>query len=196
MNYLLIAINCRFTHSCLSLFYVRNELFKHIKGCKVTLHDFTINDPYFDTLTSLCSRENDALFFSVYIWNADYVLRLIRDIALIKPSLPIILGGPQVSALTKEDIPGQCTLVQGEIEGIPDTFYQDLQQGTLDSIYTCESTHSFEFPYTEEDLTETLTNKNIYYTSSMQSMTEMSLTLGPTKNRGQSTNAKSITINA
>ncbi len=166
MNFSIIAINCRYTHSCLSLFYVRNELLHFVRGCRITLHNFTINDPYFNTLTRLTSENHDALFFSVYIWNADYVLRLIKDIGRVKPSLPIILGGPQISALNQENLPAHCTLVHGEIEGIPDSFYTDLEQGTLGPDYSGGTHNSFRFPYTPEDLSKTLADRNIYYEAS------------------------------
>jgi radical SAM superfamily enzyme YgiQ (UPF0313 family) len=148
------------------LFYVRNELLHFVRGCRVTLHNFTINDPYFNTLTRLTSENHDALFFSVYIWNADYVLRLIKDIGRVKPSLPIILGGPQISALNQENLPAHCTLVHGEIEGIPDSFYTDLEQGTLGPDYSGGTHNSFRFPYTPEDLSKTLADRNIYYEAS------------------------------
>lgn len=166
MRYSLVAINCRYTHSCLSLFYVRNELSKYLKDCSITLHDFTINDPYFNTLSRLLSIKNDALFFSIYIWNADYVLRLVTDISKVRSSLPIILGGPQVSALNLEDLPEQCTVVYGEIEGLDASFYRDLQQGALGQSYSGGANNPFDFPYNDNDLSETLSERNIYYESS------------------------------
>ena len=166
MRYSLIAINCRYTHSCLSLFYVRNELLKHLKGSNITLADFTINDPYFNTLSNLLSLTDDALFFSMYIWNADYVLRLVADISKVKPSLPIILGGPQVSALNLQNLPEQCTIVYGEIEGLSPSFYTDLQQGILKKHYSGGANNPFDFPYTDNDLAERLSDRNIYYESS------------------------------
>jgi len=163
-HYQLIALNCRYSHSCLALFYVRNELQRHLDGCRVDISQFTINDPYYYTLLRIISSEAGALFFSVYIWNNMYVNRLVRDLARIRPGLPIILGGPQAPFL--EDLPTGCTVVHGEIEGVDASFYRDLEQGTLQSVYKGVPGNPFDSPYRQEDFIGPLKNRQIYYESS------------------------------
>ncbi|MCI5144988.1 MAG: Mg-protoporphyrin IX monomethyl ester oxidative cyclase, partial [Candidatus Electrothrix sp. AR3] len=46
----LISINCRYSHSCLAQFYVRNALEEHLPDQPVMLSQLTINDPYYSTL--------------------------------------------------------------------------------------------------------------------------------------------------
>ncbi|MCI5130411.1 MAG: hypothetical protein D3904_02540 [Candidatus Electrothrix sp. EH2] len=46
----LVSINCRYSHSCLALFYVRNALERHLPEQHLLLSQFTINDPYYATL--------------------------------------------------------------------------------------------------------------------------------------------------
>ncbi|MEA2115192.1 MAG: radical SAM protein, partial [Thermodesulfobacteriota bacterium] len=160
----LISINCRYSHSCLAQFYVRNELELHLPEFPVVLSLFTINDPYFDTLLRITGKPVRAIFFSVYIWNHIYIRRLIDDLAELLPEVPIILGGPQATLLT--GLPIQCTVVRGEIEGLEDQFYQDLASGKLLPQYEAEMSRSFPSPYRPQDFSGPLKNRQIYYESS------------------------------
>lgn len=164
VKYLVIGVNCRFTHSCLALFYVRNELERHVPGCQVDLVEFTINDTYYDTLLRVSQSGADGLFFSVYIWNSDFIDRLVRDLIRILPGTPIILGGPQASSL--EGLPDDCTVVDGEIEGVNKSFYQDLVNRSLSPVYRSAPGALFHSPYRQTDFSKHLKNKHIYYESS------------------------------
>ncbi len=160
-----IALNCRFTHSCPALFYVRNEL-KKVSGATIVLEHYTINDPYYETLLKITEDEPDFLFFSVYIWNADFIFRLAQDAAAILPEARIVFGGPQITYMDRTSIPDHVTLVRGEVEGLPESFYTDLQQGFLQKEYKASFGRAFSFPYEDEDFTTHLKNRNIYYESS------------------------------
>jgi hypothetical protein len=160
----LIAFNCRYSHSCLALFYVRQELERNLPGAAVHLRQFTINDPYYATLLRLSESSADAFFFAVYIWNARYVERLARDLARIRPARPLVLGGPQAAVL--EGLPPCCTVVAGEIEGIGGQFYQDLAAGSLRPVYQGEAGHPFPSPYRQGDFAEQLRHRQVYYESS------------------------------
>ena len=160
----LVSINCRFSHSCLALFYVRNALEQHLPEHSLLLSQFTINDPYYRTLLRISRKKSKAVFFSVYIWNHAVVRRLSNDLARIRPDLAIILGGPQAQALGQ--LPEQCTLFLGDIEGAPQEFYHDLQQGRLRPLYHAEKASFFPSPYREEDFTGALQHRQLYYESS------------------------------
>lgn len=160
----IISINCRYSHSCLAQFYVRNELERHLPEYSVVLSLFTINDPYYDTLLSITEKPARAILFSVYIWNHIYVRRLIDDLAELLPDLPIILGGPQATAFA--GLPVQCTVVRGEIEGLGDQFYRDLTAGKLLPLYETEKSRCFPSPYRPQDFDGPLKNRQVYYESS------------------------------
>lgn len=160
----LIGLNCRYTHSCPALFYVRHALELHLPGSEVRISQYTINDPYYETLLRIAASDADALLFSVYIWNGIYIDRLVRDLAQIMPDRPMVLGGPQASSL--KDLPAACTVIIGEIEGVGDRFYRDMEQRTLRPTYTAESRPPFPFPYRSADFEEGLRNRQIYYESS------------------------------
>lgn len=164
LHYHLIGLNCRYSHSCLALFYVRNELRSNLPQARITLTQLTINDPYYDTLLKISGCGADVLFFSVYIWNAVYISRLLTDLATVRPELPVVLGGPQASAMEK--LPGNCTVVDGEVEGIGQQFYRDLEAGELRPIYPARAGSPFQSPYLAEDFSGELRNRQVYYESS------------------------------
>jgi radical SAM superfamily enzyme YgiQ (UPF0313 family) len=160
----LIAFNCRYTHSCLALFYVRGELEKQT-SIQSEILQFTINDPYYNTLLQITNTEAEVLFFSVYIWNADYIKRLLRDIHKAVPEFLFVLGGPQAPSLAKT-LSQPTTVVTGEIEGIDTSFYTDLVSKKLKPLYSSKQAASFAFPYKSADFDTQLKNRNIYYESS------------------------------
>lgn len=164
LHYHLVGLNCRYSHSCPALFYVRNELLRFLPESRVSLVQLTINDPYYDTLLKVTGSRADALFFSVYIWNASYISRLLADLALVRPDLPVVLGGPQAPSIS--NLPENCTVVEGEIEGVEQEFYSDLKKGVLKPSYTAQSGKSFQAPYTDEDLSIELRHRQVYYESS------------------------------
>ncbi|BCO10247.1 B12-binding domain-containing radical SAM protein [Desulfolithobacter dissulfuricans] len=162
--YHLVAINCRYSHSCLALFYIRNELATFLPGCRVRISQFSLGDPYYQTLLTLAGSGADAIFFSVYVWNHGYVRRLIHDLARIRPELPVVIGGPQAPVLT--GLPPTCTLVRGEIEGVGGQFFRDLQARRLKAEYRAGVSQRFASPYEANDFQGELRHRQIYYESS------------------------------
>jgi radical SAM superfamily enzyme YgiQ (UPF0313 family) len=165
MHLKLIAFNGRYIHSCLALFYVREELKKHLPAAKLDFHQFTINDPYYETLLKISAGSPQALFFSVYIWNGELIKRLLNDLAAILPDTTFVLGGPQGATFDRDQLPRNCTVITGEIEGLVPSFYQDLQNGQLAPNYNCTPGQPFPSPYNDDDLATELLNRHIYYES-------------------------------
>ena len=167
MFFRLVALNCRYTHSCLALYCLRTVLLERFgSNCRIEIEERTINDPYYETLLAMTADRVAVLFFSVSIWNAAYVTRLIRDIRQILPELPIIVGGPQVSHGGGDQLAGFCTTVKGAAEGLGDDFFGDLAAGFLKPSYTAGLPVSFPYPYRSEDFASTLVNRSIYYEAS------------------------------
>jgi anaerobic magnesium-protoporphyrin IX monomethyl ester cyclase len=164
----LIAINCRYTHSCPALFYVRHALRRHLPGVACNIRQFTLNDPYYSTLRRIAEEKPAAIFFSVYIWSSSYIRRLAHDLANLLPSVPIVLGGPQVSYGDAgfTDFPPHCTVVRGAVEGLPDQFFHDLRDNCLQREYRASGVKQFSLPYEEHDFTDQLQNRQVYYESS------------------------------
>lgn len=166
----LVGINGRFTHSCLPLFYLRNELNRHLHEVSVEIIQLTINDNYYESLLQLSSGAPRYIFFSSAIWNSEKVEKLTRDLKLCLPDCRVIIGGPQASVLHKTLSKENSSLVIGPIESVPSQFYKDLQTGKLKRKYEPRrlknKERGFSYPYRKDDFAKHLANRHIYYESS------------------------------
>ena len=169
----IVGLNARFTHSCLALFYVRNELEKNCLGFGGELLQFTINDNYYEMLLRLSKGSPRYIFFSAAIWNSSLIEKLTLDLRTCLPACRVVIGGPQASVMgDRLNHPGKdvCTVVLGEIEAVGQEFYHDLQAGCLGSRYRGSffsmKERCFDYPYRKADFTEHLKNRHIYYESS------------------------------
>jgi len=165
MRIKLIAFNGRYIHSCLALFYVREELRRALPEAEIELRQYTINDPYYPTLLKISDQSPAVVMFSVYIWNSAVVLRLLTDLVVILPATHFVLGGPQAASLDLEGLPPRVSTVLGAVEGLPPQFYQGLRQGQLAPRYQAVSGLPFPSPYRDDDLSGELAHRQVYYES-------------------------------
>ena len=166
----IVGVNGRFTHSCLALFYVRNEL---EKNCSIFSHEivqFTINDNYYEMLLRITADNPRYVFFSAAIWNSSIIEKLVYDLNRCLPGCSVVIGGPQAGVLKERLKSAFCTIVRGEIEAIDPGFYEDLFSGDLKPCYEGSffkmKERFFEYPYRDEDFGSHLKNRHIYYESS------------------------------
>lgn len=166
-----IALNARYSHSCLALFYLRNELEKHLDDCLVEICQYTINDPYYTMLQRISEGEADYYFFSALLWNSNLVTQMIKDLLTAATPIPVVVGGPQgpVVAEALGFAPG-LTLFSGAIETADKAFYTDLAQKKLKPHYHASGAVAgatgLHYPYQRTDFTEHLNARAIYYESS------------------------------
>lgn len=166
MHIQLIGCNGRYTHSTLSLFYLRRIFAAKIVRAKISIRQFTINDNYFETLARITDQAADCSCFSVYIWNSALLGRLLTDLSRLQPHTPLIIGGPEAAALASRLNLDNLTLVTGEAEGLPHSFFTDLSKKSLKKSYQCREQPTFSSPYCSEDFSRHLANRHIYYESS------------------------------
>ncbi len=171
MRIKLVGVNARYTHSCLALFYIRNELEKYLPEARVEILQFTINDPYYENLLTMSEGDPDAIFFSTAIWNSERVEPLIRDLGRSLSDCLLVVGGPQAEVIGTRLEEGSCSRVIGEIEGVGEAFYRDLWKKELRAVYTSRQEDSereggFSNPYRDGDFKNHLKNRYIYYESS------------------------------
>ncbi len=164
MKITLVAVNGRYTHSCLALYYLRNRLYRGLPGCEVDIQQYALNDPYHETLLRIVADKPDAILFSAYIWSSERIQRLLADLARMLPATPLVVGGPQAVWIA-DTLPAGCTVVEGEAEGLPEGFFTDLAAGKMLARYKCEAGHPFAMPYLDDDFVTTLKNRQIYYES-------------------------------
>jgi anaerobic magnesium-protoporphyrin IX monomethyl ester cyclase len=86
---------------------------------EVRICEFTVHEPKEQILAALLAQQPDVIAFSVYIWNRSATLELIDALAVVRPQLRIVVGGPELSwesadLLTRH--PGINALIRGDGE--------------------------------------------------------------------------------
>lgn len=109
MKVLLVAVNASYMHTNLAVRALKSyadEYFKRTNknGCQsdsklmspqVSFVEYTINQPVGEVLRGIGFTNADLILFSTYIWNAEYVTKIIPDIKKILPDCKIGAGGPE-----------------------------------------------------------------------------------------------------
>jgi len=91
----LATINARYIHSSFGLRYIKANMGE--LEAKTAIEEFTLESRPEDIAERLLSLNPQVLTVSIYIWNTVQSLQLIALIRELRPDLPIIIGGPEVS---------------------------------------------------------------------------------------------------
>lgn len=94
----------------------------------IDMAEYTIKDPIMNIVADLYSKDPNVVGFSCYIWNIEETIQVIQMLKKVKPSVRIVLGGPEVSydvAYWLDRIPEADFIVVGEGE---ETFKQLLEE--------------------------------------------------------------------
>ncbi len=91
MNPLLIAIDAKFIHTNNAV-----RLLKANSAFDVDIAEFTIKDSLTKIVDTIKAKNPLFVGFSTYIWNVEIVRKLIKKVKE-ECSLPVVLGGPEVS---------------------------------------------------------------------------------------------------
>lgn len=110
----LVAINAKYIHSNLAVYCLRAYAKPYMD--EIEIAEYTINQQVDDILMSLYQKKPDILCFSCYIWNIEYVERVIKEIHKLLPDVPIWLGGPEVS-YDARDVLKRLPQVTGVMKG-------------------------------------------------------------------------------
>ena len=99
MKFLLAAVNTKYIHSNPAVYSLKAYAEKKDPALtgQIEIAEYTINHQISDILADLYARKPDAIGFSCYIWNINYVLELAQEIKKLLPQTLIWLGGPEVS---------------------------------------------------------------------------------------------------
>ena len=92
---LLVAINAKYIHSNLAVYSMKACAGQH--SDKVHISEYTINNSVSDILDDIYMQKPEMIGFSCYIWNIEYVKKLMVEIHKLLPQCEIWLGGPEVS---------------------------------------------------------------------------------------------------
>lgn len=111
---LLAAINAKYIHSNLAVYSLRAYASRY--AGQIELAEFTINQQKDYILQEIYRKKPDILAFSCYIWNIEYVMDVVENIALVLPDTKIWLGGPEVSYDSEERL-RSCPQITGIMQG-------------------------------------------------------------------------------
>ena len=135
---LLIAINSKYIHSNLAVYYLKKhaQAYSKVNGdgykTSVKILEYTINQQVENILQSIYLEKPDIIAFSCYIWNIETVESLTKEIRKVLPEVKIWLGGPEVTynandyLLSHKEIDG-IILGEGEesFKELLDYYYQE-----------------------------------------------------------------------
>ena len=196
MKTVIVGINSKYIHTMLSVRYLAaslNESLQSSADSFCVYREFSVNMSIDSVLESLYNENADAYCFSTYIFNVDFVLRVVKNLKKLKPNSVVILGGPEVTyeneAILRENPEidfiscgeGEISLplLVNSLSATPllskEKIFSEKTCGTA-FIYNNEyvsfpfappicDLDTLPFPYTEEELADSGT-KILYYESS------------------------------
>ena len=100
MKTVIVGINSKYIHTMLSVRYLAaslNESLQSSADSFCVYREFSVNMSADSVLESLYNENAEVYCFSTYIFNVDFVLRIVRNLKKLKPDSVIILGGPEVT---------------------------------------------------------------------------------------------------
>ncbi|MCL2323417.1 MAG: B12-binding domain-containing radical SAM protein, partial [Oscillospiraceae bacterium] len=176
----LVGVNSQYIHSNLAIRYL-NKICK-INGIDTIMREFTINQRLENVFREIYELKPDLVCFSVYIWNIEFINKIIKLLKIIDKNIIILCGGPEVSFSSKEFLLNSPVdfIIEGEgeetfldflnlypkkdelleIRGLYSKFQEKIYYlGKRDPL----NIDNIPFPYDDE---EDLKNKILYYESS------------------------------
>ena len=181
MKILLVAINAKYIHSNLAVYSLRAYAKRFQEQIEIV--EYTMNHRTEQVLQDIYEQAPDVLAFSCYIWNLDFIERLLPDLVKILPQVLIYIGGPEVSYETEaflKEHPQIAGVLLGEGERTFDCLCEALTKGKQEDLKQipglllrekitgamsspCLDMDALPFPY--ESLQD-FSNRIIYYESS------------------------------
>lgn len=127
MKFLLTALNAKYIHSNPALHSLRSYALAHNPGAEesVKIAEYTINQQPGDILADIYKKQPDVIAFSCYIWNWTMIQALAVELHKVMPSLPIWLGGPEVS-FNAEEILEEYPFLAGIMVGEGEVTFSQL----------------------------------------------------------------------
>ena len=131
MTIVLTTLNAKYIHTNLAIRYLKSYAMPEYEPI---LAEYTIKDPVLNIVSDIYQKRPKIVGFSLYIWNIEESIKVIRILKKTNPELVIVAGGPEVTYdydKWLEKVPEIDFIVIGEGER---TFKQllDYQYGKID----------------------------------------------------------------
>lgn len=138
MKILLVSVNASYMHTNIAIRDLKNYADKYFedkdKRPQIELAEYTINQQIGEVLRGIAFTESDWILFSTYIWNAEYVCKLLPEIKKLLPNCLLGAGGPEFGYGAKKyltNIPALDFIIFGEGEI---TFTELLEKGLSSNL--------------------------------------------------------------
>lgn len=177
---IILAINSKYVHTNIAVRYIKAYVEKYSNE-KLEIVEMTINNRLSEIIKKVYKKNPENLFVSTYIWNKEYVFKLIKELKKIMPNCRIILGGPEVSYSAKDLMMNNDSIdciISGEGESIITKFLTKNINDVLGVYYRKDNNILYNgdaqlicdldeipFPYSDEELYDS-PGKIFYYESS------------------------------
>lgn len=106
---LLATINARYSHPSLGMRYLLANLGP--LRSRAILREFTLQDSPERMAAEILSHAPALVALGIYIWNRVPMEQLVRQLKQAQPTLPIVLGGPEIAYDTGSDLAKSATCV-------------------------------------------------------------------------------------
>lgn len=177
MENILVGINSKYVHTNLAIRYLKKFVEKN-SDFEIEIYENTVNNNINKIIRDIMEKNAKQIFFSVYVWNIEIILKISKELKKISKDLKIILGGPEVSYTPRKIMEensfidgiiigeGELTLLsylkdEGKKLGI---YYKEKNQIKFNGQQKLiENLDIIPFPYSEEELKDI--HKIIYYES-------------------------------
>lgn len=177
---LFAVINSKYIHTNLAVRYIKKYYEKYgTKKIDIKISEYTINNSLDFILEKIYLEKADYVFFSVYIWNVEYVIKIIKELKKINNKIKIGLGGPEVSYNSYELMEKYKEIdyiFSGEGERVFFNFFEKNLENIKGVYYKKENNIIFNgyedailnldeipFPYSDNEFDD---NQIVYYESS------------------------------
>ena len=121
MKFLMAGVNAKYIHSCLAVHSIRAYVKHNMEKTDICVAEYTINQRPEDVVSDIYIKKPDFIGFSCYLWNIEFISKILDEIKILLPECHIWLGGPEVSFNSSDrlrDYPAVKGIIVGEGEGI------------------------------------------------------------------------------
>lgn len=94
MTIVLTTLNAKYIHTNLAIRYLKSYASPEYEPI---LAEYTIKDPVLNIVSDIYQKKPSIVGFSLYIWNIEESIKVIRILKKTDPELVIVAGGPEVT---------------------------------------------------------------------------------------------------